>query len=142
MNTTRTLLGAAVALAAFVQPAARAQVEPDMPVCEQLNELAVAWQNLDTQDVNATLGDVQVTTAQFSAALDRVADEANQMSPAAFAALRQAHQSFEATLATVPEDDTPAELQDRIALARDNERFAYQNFASNIFCPELPRPYY
>ena len=106
-----------------------------IPVVCDLAVLTTAWQNFDTQDVNASLEEVDETAKQVAAALDQIALEVRGLSPAAFDQLRAAHSAVEAAIAAVPEEASGAMVQDRIATAKDNERFAYQNLMSNIVCP-------
>ena len=124
-----------MAFAALVHGHAQAQFDPTVRVCEDLAALEVAWQNFETQDVMATLEEVDQSAAQVSAALDGVAGETRIMSPAAFDQLTDAHRALEAAIDAVPAEATPSEIQDSIAIATENERFAYQNLMGNIACP-------
>lgn len=134
MNTKSALLGAAIAFAAFARADAQAQIEPTVRSCENFAALAAAWQNFATQDVNATLEQVDEAAQQVAGALDQVAVEARTMSPAAFDQLEVAHAAVEAAIGSVPRESTPEQILDRIATAKENERFAYQNLMSNIVC--------
>lgn len=135
MNTKSALAFAAIAAAALMRADAQAQVEPTQRDCQNLAALEVAVQNFETQDVNATLDEVAQTAQQVSAALDQIAAEAMAMSPAAFEQLKEAHENVLAAIDAVPDEATPEQILDRIASAKENERFAYQNLTSNIVCP-------
>jgi len=136
MDTKQALVVGAVAFATFAHAAgAKAQVEPTVQACKELSSLVAAWQNFETQDVNASLEEVREVAREVSAALDQAAGEARSSSPAAFAQLKETHSVVEAELAAVPEEATPEQIQDRIAIAKENERFAYQNLMGNIVCP-------
>lgn len=137
MKAKAASIGAAVALVALAHATAQAQFEPAMPVCQELAALEVAWLNFDTQNVNATPAEVQQAARQVSVALDRIEEAANQMSPAAFDQLRQAHATVESEIDEIGEEATPAQVQDSLAPAKENERFAYQNFTGNIVCPPV-----
>lgn len=135
MKVTPTLLAAAIAFTTLGGARAQAQAGPTQRQCSDLAVLTTAWQNFDTQDVNASLEEVDETAKQVAAALDQIALEVRGLSPAAFDQLRAAHSAVEAAIAAVPEEASGAMVQDRIATAKDNERFAYQNLMSNIVCP-------
>lgn len=135
MKLTPALFAAAIAFAALAHAPALAQVQPTPRQCRDVEALQVAFQNFDTQDVNASLEEVDEAAKQVAAALDQVALEVRGLSPAAFDQLRQAHAAVEAAIAAVPEGASNAMVQDRIATARDNERFAYQNLMGNLVCP-------
>jgi hypothetical protein len=135
MKLTWLWIAAALACATLAGAPAQAQVQPTPRQCRDLGVLAVAWQNFDTQDLNASLEEVDDAAKQVAAAMDQVALEVRALSPAAFDQLKQAHANVEAEIAAVPENASNAMVQDRIAMAKDNERFAYQNMMSNLFCP-------
>jgi hypothetical protein len=135
MDRKSALIAAAIVFGASAHAGAKAQVEPPVPACKQLAGLATAWQNFDTQDVNATLEDVGEVARQVSLALDQAAAEVRPLSPAAFDQLQSAQEGVQAAIDAVPEEATSEQIQDSIASARENERFAYQNLMGNIVCP-------
>lgn len=135
MKLAWSLFAAMLACATLAGGRAQAQIQPTPRQCRDLGALEVAWQNFDTQDLNANLEEVDDAAKQVAAAMDQVALEVRALSPAAFDQLRQAHAAVEAAIAAVPENASNAMVQDRIAMAKDDERVAYQNLMSNVFCP-------
>jgi hypothetical protein len=135
MDRKSALIVAAIVFGASAHAGAKAQVEPTVPACKRLAGLATAWQNFDTQDVNATLEDVDEVSRQVSLALDQAAEEVRPLSPAAFDQLKIAQDGVQAAIDAVPEESTPEQIQDRIASAKEDAHFAYQNLMGNIVCP-------
>jgi hypothetical protein len=131
--------GAAFVLVALLRATAQAQFQPPMPTCEKLAELDTAWQSFATQDINATQADVDRVVQQLGAALEQVAGDARALNPSAFDQLRQAQQAVEQVIDAVPNDATPAQVQDAIADVRERERVFYQAFIDNLNCPPASR---
>jgi hypothetical protein len=132
----KTLLASvALALAASSPVLAQAPPDPMAQLCDQVAELEAAQLAFETLPVTASRATMDEAVQRVSTAMAQVEGLAMALRPAAFAQLKEAHESLEASIAEVPPETQPEQLLDRTAIARDSERAAYQSLVSNLVCP-------
>ncbi|MBA7468647.1 hypothetical protein ES707_03899 [subsurface metagenome] len=123
----------ACAGAGCVQPT---QEQAEAQLCQNLEELGVALQNMQNLNASSSVGDIRDTRDQVQSAMENVRNSADQLADVRIDNLNAAYEDLDQTVQDIPDDATVVEAIQTVRPKVQAVRDARQNLTAELNCPQ------
>jgi hypothetical protein len=121
----------ACAAAGCTQPT---QEQAQAQLCQNLDELGVALQNMAALNASSSVGDIRDARDQVQSAMDNVRNSANQVANVRLENLNTAYNNLDQTVQALPNDASVPEALQTIQPEVQDVRDARQNLSTELNC--------